>query len=121
MSWLFNIGQEVRLHSAQKEAEKASEKTIDLSANADTLKRRLDVMALANQALFEILQSRLGIAEEEVILRMAEIDARDGKKDGKISPRVVACMRCGKKVSTSRLRCMFCNETVTDGHLFEKS
>jgi hypothetical protein len=121
MSWLFDIGQEVRISGAQKAAEKASEKTIDLSANADTLKRRLDVMALANQALFEILQSSLGIAEEEVLLRMAEIDGRDGKKDGKISPRVVACVRCGKKVSTARLRCMFCNETVTEGHIFEKT
>jgi len=121
MSWLFDIAQETRIRGAQNTAEKASERTIDLSASADTLKRRLDVMALANQALFEILQSRLGIAEEEVIIRMAEIDARDGKKDGKMNPRVVDCVRCSKKVSTSRMRCMFCNEIVSQGHLFEKS
>jgi hypothetical protein len=121
MSWLFDIGQEVRISAAQKEAQKASEKAIDLSSNADSLKRRLDVMALANQALFEILQSRLGISEEEVILRMAEIDMRDGKKDGRMNPRVVSCIKCGRKVSTARLRCMFCNETVTEGHIFEKA
>lgn len=121
MNWLFDIAQEGRIRGAQKEAQKATEKTIDLSSGADTLKRRLDVMALANQALFEILQSRLDISEEEVIMRMAEIDLRDGKKDGKISPRVVSCARCGRKVSTARLRCMFCNESVTEGHIYEKA
>lgn len=121
MSWLFDIAQEGRIRGVQRQAEKATERTIDLSANADTLKRRLDVMALANQALFEILQNRLGITEEEVIRGMAEIDVRDGKKDGKINPRVVECVRCARKVSTSRLRCMFCNEVVAQGHIFEKS
>ena len=84
------------------------------------LSRRVEALALANQALFEILKGRFEISEEDVITRMAEIDARDGGKDGKMTARVVSCRRCGKKISTARLRCMFCDEIVTDGHLFQK-
>jgi hypothetical protein len=121
MNFLFDVGQEIRTREAQRRADRAIDKTIDLAGSADVLKRRVEVMALANQALFEILQSRLGITEEEVIRRMAEIDARDGAKDGKIGARVVKCRRCGKQVSTSRQRCIYCAEIVTEGHLYEKA
>jgi len=114
--------QEGRIQNATRRADQAVEKTIDLESDAGSLQRRVEVMALANQALFEILRDRLGISEEEVIYRMAEIDAQDGRKDGKMSTsaRVVTCRRCGRAVSTTRLRCMYCGELVIEGHLYEK-
>jgi hypothetical protein len=121
VNFLFDLGQEGRIHAADKAAQRATDKAIDALSGTVDLKRRIEVMALANQALFEILKSRLGITEEEVLGRMAEIDTRDGIKDGKISPRVVACRKCGKKISTARQRCMFCGEVAKDGHLFEKA
>jgi len=121
MDFLFDVAQEGRIHSAGKAAQRAGEKASDAISGTIDLKRRVEVLALANQALFEILKSRLGITEEEVLLRMAEIDARDGSKDGKMAPRVIACRKCGRKVSTARQRCMFCGDVVRDGHLFEKA
>ncbi|WP_221029180.1 hypothetical protein [Actomonas aquatica] len=121
MNFLWDLGQEGRIRGAEKQAARAENKTIDLASGAGSVQRRLDVMTLANQALFEILRDRLGISEEEVLYRMAEIDARDGKKDGKIAPRVVSCRRCGRKVSTARQHCMYCAEVVVEGHLYEKS
>lgn len=119
--FLWDVAQEGRVRHADERAQQAVEKTLDLKSDARSLQRRLDVMALANQALFEILRDKLGISEDEVVTRMAEIDGRDGKKDGKIGPTVVACRRCGKKVNTARQRCMYCAEVVVDGHLYEKS
>lgn len=120
MSILWNTIQDMRIRNVEGRTERVEGKAIDLESDAGTHHRRLEVMALANQALFEILRDRFGISEEEVIYRMAEIDARDGKKDGKIGARVVSCRRCGRKVSTTRQRCMYCAEIVTAGHLFEK-
>ena len=120
MNFLFDIAQEMRARNAQQSVESARDKAIDAKGATIDLARRVEVMALANQALFEVLKSRLGISEEEVILRMAEIDARDGSKDGKMSARVVACRQCARKVSTARQRCMFCGEVVVEGHLFQK-
>jgi hypothetical protein len=121
MNFLFDLAQEVRTRAAESSAERAREKAADAAGAAVDLRRRIEVMALANQALFEILKSRLGISEEEVMLRMAEIDVRDGSKDGKMSARVASCRRCGRKISTARQRCMFCGEVVVDGHLFQKT
>lgn len=121
MNFLFDIAQEGRIRSAQREADGAREKAGDALASTVDLKQRVDVMALANQALFEILKGRLGITEEDVLQRMAEIDRGDGSNDGKMTPRVVACGKCGRKVSTARLRCVFCGAAVKDGHLFEKA
>ncbi|GAB5561338.1 MAG: hypothetical protein SynsKO_29850 [Synoicihabitans sp.] len=121
MDFLWDLAQEGRIHGAEKRAQRAEHKVIDLKSGANDVQRRLNVMTLANQALFEILRDRLGISEDEVIHRMAEIDGRDGKKDGKMAPRVVACRRCRRKVSTARQRCMYCAELVKDGPLYGKS
>jgi len=121
MNFLFDIAQEGRLRSTRSMAERASEKVTDQLAAMQNMQRRLDVLALASQALFEMLQDRLGLSEEEVILKMAEIDSRDGKADGKMSARVASCGKCHRPVSTARQRCLYCGEIVTAGHLFEKT
>jgi hypothetical protein len=121
MNFLLDLAQEGRIREAERPANQAVDKTIDATSTVDGLKRRIDAMALANQALFEVLQKRLGIPEEEVIRRMAEIDSRDGLKDGKMGANVVRCRQCSKPVSTTRQRCMFCGEIVVEGHLFEKA
>ena len=121
MNFLFDIAQEGRISAAQQVADGASDKASDAVAGTVDLKRRVEVLALANQALFEILKNRLGITDDEVLLRMAEIDRGDGSRDGKMTPRVVACRRCSRKVSTARLHCVFCGEVVEEGRLFEKT
>ena len=105
---------------AKKRADYAVEKTLDLEDSSYSLQRHVAVMALANQALYEILRDRLGISEEEVMYRMAEIDGRDGRKDGKMGARVISCRRCNHKVSTARQRCLYCAELVVEGPLFGK-
>jgi hypothetical protein len=121
MNFLFDVAQDGRIRAAGKAAQRAGDKASDALAGTVDLKRRIEVLALANQALFEILQARLGITEAEVVNRMAEIDGRDGSKDGRMSPRIVVCPKCNRKVSTARRRCMFCGEVIAEGHLFEKT
>ena len=123
MNFIWDAIQQRQIQATHERADYAVDKTIGLESDAGTLQHRVEVMALANQALFEILRDRLGITEQEVIYRMAEIDASDGRKDGKMSAnaRVVTCRQCGRPVSTKRLRCIYCGEMVTEGHPFEKS
>lgn len=122
MNFLFSdLSQQASLSRAESSAESARSKAVDAEALASSMQERLEVIALANQALFEILKSRLGITEEEVVARMAEIDARDGTRDGKMTPAVTACRNCGRKISSARRRCLFCGEAVLSGNLFQKS
>lgn len=122
MDFLFSdFSQSGRVLHAESAAESARESASEAEHAANEVQRRIEVMALANQALFEILKSRLGITEEEVVARMADIDARDGTRDGKMTATVTACRSCGRKISTARRRCLFCGETALAGNLFQKT
>lgn len=119
--FLSEIIQQGRVADAQRRADVAAAKSDDALVTLDALQRHIEVLALANQALFEILKARIGVTEKEVTARMAEIDARDGAKDGKMGARVVSCPSCQRPVSTARMRCLYCGATITEGHLFQKS
>ena len=118
---LHNLLQDKRINQTDQRLDNISHTAGDAAQIAGDLRQRVELLALANQALFEILQNRLGLTEEEVLTRMAEIDARDGAKDGKITSKVTDCPRCRRKVSTNRQKCMFCGELVLAGSPFEKA
>jgi len=122
MDFLFSdFSASSRILQAESAADSARASASEAERAADDMQRRVEVIALANQALFEILKSRLGITEEEVVARMADIDARDGTRDGKMTATVAACRSCGRKISSARRRCLFCGETVLSGNLFQKT
>ena len=52
--------QEHRIRETEKQAQRASDKAVDATSTSLDLRKRVEGLALANQALFEILQS-LGI------------------------------------------------------------
>ena len=121
MNLFIDLLHESRIKAAQSDARGAHERAQDAASATGDLRQRVEMLALANQALFEILVERLGIQEDEVVARMAEVDARDGARDGRITPRVVTCRKCSRKVSTTRQQCMYCGDLVLAGSPFEKS
>ncbi|MFC7338320.1 hypothetical protein ACFQY0_14090 [Haloferula chungangensis] len=50
--------------------------TASLAYEIKQLRRLVSKMALANQALYEILQTKTGISDEELRLKIREIDKR---------------------------------------------
>ena len=90
---------------AQREAERASE---NAGRVAHILDARIDGLALTCQALFEILESQIGITEEQLAQKMEEIDMRDGTKDGPITPANKVCSKCGRRASPTRAECLYC-------------
>ncbi len=78
------------------------------------LEAKVDGLALTCQALFEILQAQCGVTEEQLSQKMEEIDLRDGKKDGRISPPNKACSKCGRRASSGRGNCLYCGGLLED-------
>src|SRR5687767_8180590 len=120
MSLFSGIHRGIRNYAAVQSASDATKRVITAETTVSELSRRVEALALANQALFEIVKARFDRSEEDIITRMAQIDARDEGTDGKMTARVVSCRACGKRISTARLKCRFCDEVVTDGHVFQK-
>ena len=83
-------------------------KNTDNADDAEDLKRKVDALAIAVEAMSEILQERLGVSDSAILEKMQEIDGRDGRLDGKTSPVVLLCPECGRKSNSSHSACIYC-------------
>ena len=115
---LWESYQQNRLIAAESIAE-SDEAKVDRNTQALTnLQRQMDRMALACQALWEILRERTDITEEDLESKMLEIDGRDGSVDGKIGMQALDCPSCGRKTSSRRDTCVMCGAPVKSPHTF---
>jgi predicted Zn-ribbon and HTH transcriptional regulator len=120
MDLLIDIWQQGKIADAQQTAAAAVNSVKETKEDAQALRKKIDALALANQALFEILAERFGLKEQDVVRRMADIDQRDGRKDGKMGGAPVPCRKCGRTTNTAQKYCVYCSEPVVDGSLFQK-
>ena len=77
-------------------------------------------MALVNQALYELLQRKTGISDEELRLKIKEIDKRDGHENGKLSATPLKCPKCRNIVTAGALKCPNCEATIAPKYPFEQ-
>ena len=79
------------------------------------LETRLDYLELACAGLWKILKERHGYSDDELVSAIQEVDARDGKVDGKVSRVARACPHCQRTLLTRDApRCSWCGGTL--GH-----
>ena len=69
---------------------------------------KLDNTMLALVALVELLAERGITTRDELLARMDLVDLRDGKRDGKISSKVVDCPECLRPLNTNQSKCLYC-------------
>ena len=79
-----------------------------LVSKIENLENEVNRLTLITQALWEILQSKVGISESELTSLIEEIDLRDGKLDGKLSPEPKKCIKCNQSVSIKTGVCFYC-------------
>ena len=79
-----------------------------LVTRVECLEDNIDRLTLITQALWELLQKKLGIEESELTLLIEEIDLRDGRLDGKISKTPQKCSKCNQSVSVKTNVCFYC-------------
>ena len=110
MFWEFY--QQNQIHSTARNADRAlraAEKTASQSATMhEPLESKIESLALTCQALFEIMETRDGVTKEILAAKMEEIDLRDGKLDGRMSPPNKVCSSCGRRTSKTRSSCLYC-------------
>ena len=118
MPW--DIYQEIRLNdiSARQSDEHIAGRNRELDLR--DLERLVRKMALVNQALFELLKDRTGITDEELRLKIHEVDVRDGREDHKVSSAPLHCPKCQGKVTAGALKCKSCGATLAPKYPFEE-
>lgn len=72
---------------------------------------RVDRLTLIVEAMWELLEES-GFSEEALQAKVEEIDARDGRTDGKVTRPPVRCAKCGSSSPAGRSDCQMCGEPL---------
>ena len=103
--------------SARHSAERTHEKT---SREISRLEAKIDGLSLISQALWELIRERTQLSDHDIIAKVKEIDARDGRVDGRISGVPGQCSHCSRPTHSRQSACMYCGTPISRSHVFER-
>ncbi len=83
-------------------------------SRVDLQEMDIERLLLITQALWEMLKEQHGYTDTDLIKRVAEIDLRDGKLDGRVAPQggPKGCPHCGRTLLGNRPVCLYCGKPV---------
>lgn len=114
----WDVYQQGRINQTGDDVERLQRKSLGAEDRIRELEFTLQRMALASQAMWELVRETTGVTEAQLLARIAEIDLRDGQKDGRISPQVLTCPQCRRAVHSKNPRCIYCGTDVPGQHVF---
>ena len=80
------------------------------------LETRLDHLELACAGLWELLKSKHGYSDDDLISVIQMVDARDGSIDGKVARAAKTCPHCHRKLLTrDSPKCSWCGTDLPVG------
>lgn len=119
MGLIWDLWQQKQIGEAGAAAKNAARSAARASRDAEHIERRVERLALACQAMWELLSERTGVTEDELVAHMEEIDIRDGALDGKMRSQVMTCPTCKRRTNSRRTICMYCTHPIPRPHAFE--
>ena len=83
------------------------------NAVIEELRDKVERLLLITEALWKIVRERHGLEEDALVKQIIALDLEDGRLDAHKPPSApVPCPKCGRALSKTRPRCMFCGELV---------
>ncbi|HVE16251.1 MAG TPA: hypothetical protein VNB29_05915 [Chthoniobacterales bacterium] len=118
IDFFTDLHRQRRIREANDGAPAVEASARDLQNDLRRLESRLDRLALASQAMWELLRERTDLTEDDILARIMEVDLRDGQADDKMSGRAVTCTSCGRKINSAHRSCIYCGEPCTPPEIF---
>jgi hypothetical protein len=119
MSFIWEAYQQGQIAEVKTDAIEAKQEAVQYSDRVRMLETQVAHMALACQAMWEILRERVSISEPELLAKMKEVDLRDGAQDDRMTPVLTKCPACGKPSNTKNAKCMYCGAAIPKPHVFQ--
>ncbi len=119
IDFVWNLQQEARIGEAKAEATEAKDEVSRHRERIQELEFSLNRISLASQALWELLRSRLGLTDPELLAKINEVDLRDGVKDQRMTAKLTTCPSCDRTLNTKSSRCIYCGAAVAKPHVFQ--
>ena len=104
----WDLYQQHQIHQADNLAREAARKSDRVDSRLDRLDDKIDSLALTVHAMWELLSQHLANPEAALREKIHEIDARDGRVDGKMTPAMRKCVACERTLHPRHQRCMYC-------------
>ena len=118
---LWGLHQSRQASTAQSEAARATSRAASADRNVESLIDRLDKLTLVNMAVWSLVREQLELTEEQLAERVREIDLADGVEDGKVTPQVAKCPKCGRVMSPRHKKCLYCGAAKLTITAFDKT
>ncbi|MBE7463713.1 MAG: hypothetical protein HS116_09430 [Planctomycetes bacterium] len=84
------------------------------------LEHDVERLLMISEALWEILKQHHGYSDDDLMRRVAQIDLKDGKLDGKVAKtQPVQCPRCTRTINRRHSICIYCGEQIVQ-HPFQR-
>jgi len=101
--------------SAKRQAHRANESLSDLEATVDRL-------ALTCRALWELLQAKTGLTEDDLAAKVAELsgEQEDEQAAGKAAAAPRRCPACKRASNARHVNCIYCGETLPENTHFDR-
>ncbi len=119
MLWMAGMGGLAANDAAENLSTKAAEAlggSVGGGGNLEVreLRHQVERLALLNQAMWELLCTRLNMSDADIEAKAQEVDMRDGIADGKMTTHAVTCPSCKRVCNSKHHKCIYC------GQLFER-
>lgn len=101
-----------QMYGGHAEAARATGDARRARTDVNDLEARLDKALLACEAMWTIMRDKFGLDDAQLVERINDIDLSDGELDGKVRKPVVACPKCGRKISQRFPTCMYCGQPI---------
>jgi len=111
-SFFWDLSQEQRLREARSTADGHAVDNRATRSELGEVRDAVDRLALVNQALWEIVQERLVLGEDDLEAKVREIDGRDGRVDGRMTAGVTHCPTCQRPNAGGRSVCLYCGAAL---------
>jgi hypothetical protein len=99
--------------SASDPIPSSSPRTGASDADLSSLRAENERQLLIIEALWRIVQEKLGVDEKELVRQITILDMEDGRLDGRKPPTPPKpCPACGRTLGKNRPRCLFCGEPI---------
>jgi hypothetical protein len=120
--FIWDVFQQYQIHKLNKTFDAAkdviAQRQAGQQATLGQIEERMDRLALICRAMLELLEERTGLTDEDLVKKIAEVDSRDGKADGRMIPMAKPCPSCESMISPRFNRCLFCGHKDTSGDPF---
>jgi hypothetical protein len=104
---------------ARQQAAAASSDAASAKRDVHELEKELGRLKLVCAAVWELLKERAKLTEDDLVTKVAELDAKDGVADGMLTRGIRKCAACGRTVPSKQNKCMYCGMVVAVESVFE--